>query len=771
MIRIKHFAGIAIFIATLSCHVNVIRADGLQGEFLNTHYWRDLLSRHSPLTNPAFLTQENYCTIRAAEALVMQSFSLTELGLTMPVGLYESWGFSYFGQGAGKIRNAVTDIAGDSIREIGGSLSDAKHVFMVSYANNPWGRLSIGANAAFSFENNFNPNGLFGKENVWSMALDLGLSYRLPSTPVIGEHLLGLSAQNILSPFNFGRQSYANSFKLSWLGQYWERRLESGLEIDSKNVYGALFRDKAPSHIEYTYAARLGGWIQRIFNVYGQIGSDYVGMAAGVNVPQYNHGKDLAFLYQFISKTDIAADQIHSMYVRVELGLHREEAYARRMARYLEVGANDLYVKACKLYHEGNYWDAFFLFGRIQVEHPAFFKSDYCAFYRAACLEGLDMREAAEETYRKATQDYPKSAAMPQIDLGLMRIYYRNEQTQPVADQFRLLDKPEIADSLRYHAYYLMAESFFKFKQYQQAAELFAKIPPTHEDYLFAQHSLAIADIMLDDAGNAELALNNCVQTTAATPAQKEIANRSIVLLGNMFFERGEMSKTVSALREVPKSSYYYEDAVLGLGWAAVKSKQWNDCITYGQELQKQSGQPSLQCDGALIEAYGHFQLKNYKQANAVLLDASEKGRQLTPPSADSLESNRARYKQVRKEYGTLASAATLVSIDMQTSKIINRIDSLHVQQQAMKKILDGLVAFEDAFGRQSFFARNIETIRNDIDYMLAISQKTLMQAPSTEEQKKAETKAKEIDEKIDKLKEEMKELNSKSESPQTTPE
>jgi len=758
MIKLKRFAGFAVFIIFAACQFSPLQADGLQGEFLGTPYWRDLLSRYSPLTNPAFLTEENYISVRAAEALVMQTFNLTEVGVTVPVGLYESWGLSYFGQGAGQIQSTIGD--GDSIKEFGSPLSDAKHFFMLSYANNLWGGLSLGANGTFSYETNFSGNGIH--DEIIGSAIDLGLSYRLGINPVIGEHLLGLSIQNVLSPFDFGKLSYSNNVKVAWLGYYFDRQIESGLEIDSKNMYEALFRDKAPSHMEYTYAARVGAWILRFLNVYAQLGSNYYGFAGGVNVPQFNNGRDMSFLYQYINRTDADADAIHTFYMRIQFGQHREEAYAQRMARFVDIGPNDLYTKACKMYYAGNYWDAFFVFSQIIVQYPSFFKNDQVSYYKASCLEHLDMRNEAELSYKKAENDYPKSSIIPHVDLGLMRISYRNDTYQSVFDKFQSLNSSEITDSLKYDAYYLMAESYFKKKNYSQAAKLFGQIPETHEQYLFAQHSKAVVHILLSETDSAIAALANCFQAIALTPAQKEIANRSYVLLGYLFYGQNEMSKAVSALRAVPKSSYYYEDALLGLCWSALRSRQWNDCISGGQELQKISEKPAIQSDGALIEGYGNLMLKNYKQATSVLIAASEKAKGLKAPSNDSLEVKRSAYKNDREEYNGLANAVDKIAQEMQSFSVIKRIDSLHAQQETGKKSIDGFISFENEFGRRAFFARNSEVIKNDIDFTLAISQKTSRESPGAEVQKKTETKQKEIDQKIDKLKKEMGKLNNK---------
>jgi tetratricopeptide (TPR) repeat protein len=728
-----------------------LSADGLQGEYLSTQYWRDLHSRYSPLSNPAFLTEENYLSFRFAGSYVMQTFGLFELGATLPVGLYQTWGLSWFAQTAGSI-NVTGFSAGGGITDSGITNSDFKNLFMLSYANNIWGRLSIGANASLNYETNF------GEPNIGS-AVDLGASYRLLFHPVLGDHILGITFQNVLSPFKFGQYSYSNNVKFSWLGYYVGRQVETGLDVDTKNLYNSL--NDTNQKMEYTYSFRAGCWLLRVLNLYGLLGSNYFGFAGGVNVPAANNGRDLSVNYQFINRTDAESDMLHSIYVRVQVGQHREEIYAAKMARYIDLAPNELYNKACRLYFSGKYWDAFFIFSQILVQYPSFFKNDWCKYFKGSCLEKMDMREASMDNFQQAKRDYPKSTIIPYVDLGIMRVDYRDDASNLVYDQFSLLNKPEVSDSLKYHAYYLMGQTYFKQKNYQQAAQLFSQIPETHPEYVYAQHSLAIVHIFQLSMEEATNSLGACIEAKAETDAQKEVINRSYVMLGYIFYEQMALSKAVTALRMVPKSSYYYNDALLGLCWAGLRARQWNDCITMGEAIQKSSNQLPLQCDGALIEGYAYMMQKNYDRAFDILQNAQKKTQVMKPPSPDTLELARNGYRTNRKSYAELAQAADKISGELQSSFIVRQIDSLHKDQESDKKKLDDFFVFTDEFARSKFFARNIDVIKNDIEYAVAISQKISHQSTKGLEQQQMQNKSKEIDQEIEKLKQEMEKINA----------
>jgi tetratricopeptide (TPR) repeat protein len=733
-------------------YLSPVFADGLQGEYLSTQYWRDLYSRYSPLNNPAFMSEENYLCFRGAESMVLQTFFLTELGVVYPLDLFQTIGFSYFGQAAGNFPQ--TALEGNQIKELGDSLSDLKNFFMFSYANNVWGRLNVGVNLSVAYETNF------GSDANISPALDIGLSYRLLFDPVYGEHLVGLTFQNLLAPVKFARYSYSNNIKASWLTYFFDRQFETGLDLDVKNLLNTVTKTDETQLMEYKFNFRAGVWLLRFLNIYGMLGPDYFGAAGGVNVPHVNNGRDFSVLYQFIKKSKAENDFLHSAYVRIQVGPHREEVYAARMARLIDLAPNDLYQKACKLYFGKKYWDAYFIFSQILVQYPSFFKNDWCRYYKGSCLENMDMREAGLENYELAKKTYPRSAIIPYTDLGIMRIRYREGASTKVYDQFVELNKPDVPDSIKYHGMYIMGQTYFKQKNYPQAIQVFSTIPETHPEYIYAQHSLAISNIVGLNMEGALNALGNCIEAKAENESQKEMINRSYVMLGYIFYEQMALSKAVTALRTVPKSSYYYGDAILGLAWTALRARQWGDCITSGEALQSADVKEPLKCDGILIAGYACIMQKEYEKAYSLLKDGNERVQKLTPPKPDSLEAERGKYRTTRGHYGDLAKSIDKISEEMQSSVVVQKIDSMHNDQINEKKSIDDYYRFVDEFGRAKFFARNNDQIKSDIEYALAISQKIAHQSTKGATEEKTKEKTQEIDQEIEKLKKEMEKVN-----------
>ncbi len=772
-------------------YISTPHADGLPGEYVITPRWRDLLTLHSPAANPSFITEENYTSIHGAFSMTLgNSFKLWELGVTVPYGLYSSFAFTWIGEAADDIMPTewVQLPSGDYIiREIDGAspTNNQNNYFILSFATNPWNRLSVGGNLAFAHQSNFDSKPLTG------LGIDLGASYRMLRHPILGDHLIGAAMQNLVAPYmdstdflpNLGKSfnpgsggpKYSVNARFSWLAYIWEKRIELGLDANIKDFFSQVddFASTADGEagskkIEFDLNGRIGFWVLRVLNAYFQFEpGEYWGLSGGINVPTINNGRDFQVIYQYMSITEDQNEATaHTVYMRGDVGKHREEIYARKMARLANVLPNDLYNKARSLFNQGKYWDAYFIFGRILAEYPDFFKNDWVNYYLGRCQEKLDMRQASIDAYEQTKDEYPKSVVVPYSDLGMMRVYYRDNNSAAVANQFSRLNSPTAPDSLKYHAFYIMGEQHIRDGNYQKAIQLFDLIPEMHPEYVFAQHSRAVAFALSNSMEMAINALENCVQSIVQTKAQEEIVNRSYVFLGYIFFEGlgGEeraLSKAVTALRKVPKNSVYYTDALLGLAWTALKAQQWVDCINAAQELKNRSDNLVLQAEGSLLEAYCAMVQKNYAEAVAILEPAAQKIESASAPSESELAEAKDEYSRNRQNYREIAQRSRDLALTKQTSAVLSSVDSLHGEQRQTKEQIEEFIHLNDQFARREFFARNIPQVREDIEYALAKAQKLAGSRDLEKYQEKAVEKTEELDEEMEKLKEQLEQLEN----------
>ncbi len=705
---------------------------GLPGEHLLTERWRYLFSSHSALSNPAFINEENYFSLRFLFASTLQEFYKHELSATMPLGLYQSAGVSWFTQSAGTYDGTIVDPVTGDIVPSGTAITDQDNFFLLTYANNFWNRFTIGANINISHQ--IIPSG--DNEVRMGFGADVGLTYKAIRNPVIGNHMLGVSTTNLLSIIPSSEENYSTALRFSLISDYWERHIESGIDFVIKDIISdAGVFDGGAKLTEWDATARIGFWLLRMANIYALTGLtnysegiDYIGFGVGFNTPSFTGGRDLQAIYQFINIFEGEATQ-HTVYLRSDIGLHREERYARKMARLISLAPNQLYDQARALYYGGNYWDANILFMRIKVEYPDFGPNDWVSYYMASCFEKLDMQNISESTYTKAIEEYRRSVTVPFNDLGLMRLAYRRNDDNTVRKQFEELNKLGVPDSLKFHAHYLKGQVALQQGNYTRARQLFTAIPDDHPDFIYANHSAAVANMLTDNIQGAISDLENSVQATAQDDAQQEIINRSYVFLGYLFYEdlsvEGALARAVTALRLVPRTSTYYVDALLGLGWTGLKARQWSDCTNAGRELVRVSTHPVIQAEGLLLQSYAMMMQRNYAQAAGILGEASGLLDRYQRPSEAELNRQKAEYEETRRRYNQFGNHVGELGNTRHSTIVLAQFDSLHTHQRAFERDIDQYKKFVHDFQRRSFFARSFQEVKDDVEYAWARAQRS----------------------------------------------
>jgi len=357
---------------------------------------------------------------------------------------------------------------------------------------------------------------------------------------------------------------------------------------------------------------------------------------------------------------------------------------------------------------------------------------------------------------------------VPHADLGLMRVYYRDADYSSVAAQLTRLTEPETPDSLKFHAYYIMGQANVRTGEYRKARQLFEMIPATHPEYLFAQHSLAVVNVLSGATDQAVENLRVCANAVPRTKEQAEVVNRSLVLLGYLFYElsgtEGALAQAVTALRSVPKTSYYYEDAQLGLGWSAIRGRQWQDCVMAADALLAASTRPVLRAEAGLVKAYALMMRKEYLPAVDVLRTAQTTLQGYALPTEEGLARLDRSYENTRLGYDEVAREAQQLAGSRQSEHVTALIGTLGGRQVAAKDTIDRHLKFLDENNRDGFFVRSAGTLKDDIEYALAVAEKLggfkgLSDLQS--KQRQAQDKQRDIDEQIRKLQQQMQQLDS----------
>jgi tetratricopeptide (TPR) repeat protein len=748
-----------LFLLACSFAMSKGYANGLPGEYLLTDKWRNLSMMSSGLTNPALLTEKNYMALSAVASLAPDAVSrLWNSELIVPVGLYRTIGVGVTAENGHPVQNYSPDFVYAPVSTNGEALKNDNYAIVLSYASNVAGRFSYGVNAKMLYQSNFN-------DPRYGAAIDIGCTYRLVNHPFVGYHLAGLHLQNAIATDvnSYSTMSYPRGLSLLYSISLVNNKVKLHAKADLLDILTdkKVFIDTETMEKNLSVLADLsvlpmltvsGG---AYFDVNKTPKSWMLGFT--INTPQLNSGRDMLFAYQLTNFTSDNLRGSHSLYLRFEFGKHREEVFARRFAAKADIRENELYNKAMKLFFKGYYWDAYFVFKQLRVTYPNFYKNDNATYYSGLCLEKLDFREEALNLLVTVKTQYPSSGVIPGTELAIMRIYYRNSNFAGVADQFQVLEKSNAPDSIRMHGYYLMGQTDLLQKENQKAVQYLNVVPETHPDYCFAQFSAAVARYRNGDDFTAVMNhIENCIGTVSSGKELDEIKNKAYVFAGMIYYEENVLSKAAAAFKLVPSTSACYEDAQLGFAWAAVKSRQWNDCINAGAALADITGRPVLKAEGFLLQSYAFMIQKKYDNALAVLEKAEKAVSNYYGLSDDTLFSKKFMYDNVRMTYMNLGERIKSDQVTLDNTALI---ESMHQEQLSIRQQIDSYLAYNDECLRLSLFNLTLETVKEDIDFTMS-KLKKIMFVNNKSIQNNLE-KSKELDEKIDQLKNQVDKLKT----------
>ncbi len=723
-----------------------LAAEGLPGEFLVSGKWRAVGNESSPLTNPAFVLERSWLRARFTGSSLSGDYTMGDLGVSVPVGLHQTLGFSWLYQSAGEYDMKLFDEATLTETTVG-SMEDRNHVFTFTYAVSPWRWIGAGANVNVVYNQ-------FANDKETGVGVDAGLSLRFPAQKYLGRHVLGVAMQNAVAPV-IGT-AFARTLNIAWSGAYADRLVTSLVAFQLRDIgTGAA---EGASGTEWALDTKIGVWPFRVASLYGLLGFaergvDYYGGAVGVNLPIANRGRDLEAVYQYVGMHDGLA--MHSIYVQGEFGWNREELHAKLEERRRSALPRQLFERALGLFDQGKYWEAFFTFTRIKADHPRFNRLDAVDYYAARCLEGLDMRQSALAAYELARRTYPGSGFMPEIVLGSARVAYRECNLAEVEKLYgELLEMPG-PDSLQYEGQYLYAEMCMRSSQFDRARALFDGIPKEHPLYLFAQYSAAVSDLLLGFARETERRLLEVALAPAADEPSREIVDRANLKLGLLYLEElrddpQSLPKAVTILRRVRTQSPSYTEARAALAWSALKVRNYPDCISVGRELLGiRSADPRLRAEGALVAGYALIETKEYIAA----LDVLEEGAALV----DTYEESRpVPVSAVRSSYEGIAQSAVKLAYQKDSDERVKAVVALRRRQMDTKEQLDKAIRDADRAVSNADLRRRQQDLKTDVLYLLAEATKKAATERAVEYHQRMKLRAEQYDQKIEQLKQEV---------------
>lgn len=741
---------VVLWAVALVCAAVTVRAQGIPGDYLLSGKWRAVGTENSPLTNPALLVERAWLQAQWTGSSLNGDYLMQDLGLSVPLTVNQTFGFSWLYQSAGEYSERSFDEAALS-EQVLGTMEDKSSVFTFTYAISPFKLLALGANVNIVYQR-------FGEERETGYGVDAGMTLRLPERRVIGRHIIGVGMQNMVAPVV--GTAFARTLNFTWAGSYAKRYVNSTINFQLKDIGtsdGETTGDASPWALD----AKLGVWPFKIAKAYGLLGFnnggfDYYGAAIGVNVPVLNRDRDLEAVYQYVGMKDGLA--MHSIYVQGEFGWNKDDLHARLEERRRNALPRQLYERALTLFDEGKYWEAYFTFTRIKADHPRFPRLDGVDFYSARCLEELDMRHASGVAFELTRRTYPGSRFVPEIDLGIVRTSYRNSDIRSLERAYRSLQLEPGADSLADHARYLMGQLCVASRDHARGKAILDSIPSTHPDYAFAQFTAALADLELGWPREMERRLMAVAVVQQTTPEIREIVAKANLKLGLLYLEMftddpQSLAKAVTALRRVPVESRSYADALTGLAWAALGAHNWADCETIGRSLLAvRDADPRVRAEGALAAGYALLFRKEFIAA----LDVLEEGVALIDkaPKTDAGD-----IRTLRERYEEIGRSAVGLAFQKESDDRLDAIATLRRRQLDAAAQIAQIQTRIDNASREKALGQRLDGLKTDLQFMLAEATQRAASERAEEYRARMQKKSLQYDQQIQQLKDQMKEM------------
>jgi hypothetical protein len=266
---------------------------------------------YSGMSNPALVNEERRKSLRFLFEGTMELFKTLEIGFNMPLGRNDAAGISWMAN-----ISPVYDATDESGMATGAKIADQRHFFALTYARNAWKDLTLGGNLNIIARNaaEFNEANVVGDAMRLGFGLDIGLTCKVMRHPLFGNHVLGVSANDIFNMISETDGKEPAALRFSLLSDFWEGRVCYGADFDLKDIFAGpedFLTDVEPV-TRWEFNHELGIGILRVFKLYmlvgfGNEGVGRYGFAFGASAGRFlkpGFFRDAEVMMQYVSITN-----------------------------------------------------------------------------------------------------------------------------------------------------------------------------------------------------------------------------------------------------------------------------------------------------------------------------------------------------------------------------------------------------------------------------------------------------------------------------------
>jgi len=122
---------------------------------------------------------------------------------------------------------------------------------------------------------------------------------------------------------------------------------------------------------------------------------------------------------------------------------------------------------------------------------------------------------------------------------------------------------------------YVRGKYYYYRNRLDDAALVFASIPPTNPYYFQARYFMATIAVKKGDLAAATQGYDMLLKTQAPDAASKDVQDLARLAIARILYERSQFDKAIEAYLSIPRQSKYWPDALREQAWTYIKAKDW----------------------------------------------------------------------------------------------------------------------------------------------------------------------------------------------------
>jgi tetratricopeptide (TPR) repeat protein len=122
---------------------------------------------------------------------------------------------------------------------------------------------------------------------------------------------------------------------------------------------------------------------------------------------------------------------------------------------------------------------------------------------------------------------------------------------------------------------YVRGKYFFFRGRIDDAAQVFASIPPQNPYYFQARYFLATIDVKRGDLAAATNGYDALLKQQAPDDAGKDIQDLARLAIARLYYERSQFDKAIETYLSISRQSKYWSTALREQAWTYIKAKDW----------------------------------------------------------------------------------------------------------------------------------------------------------------------------------------------------